>query len=101
MRVAWLARIAVVLLMVSLSGCFLWHRHSGKNNTCNDPQIYMKAQSIPPLKTPIGLNAPDTKGALRIPDLNQPPPPPRTRTDPCLDSPPSYVVPKPAKPPQA
>jgi hypothetical protein len=87
--------------LVALGGCFLFHRHSGKNNTCNDPQHYTNAQSIPPLKTPAGLNAPNTKGALRIPDLNQPPPPPRTRADPCLDSPPSFVIPKPAKPPQA
>jgi hypothetical protein len=47
------------------------------------------------------LSAPDTHAALRIPDLNEPPPPPRSRTDPCLDTPPSYVVPKAVKPPQA
>jgi uncharacterized lipoprotein len=101
MRVVWLSRALAVLTLVSLSGCFLFHRHAGKNNTCNDPQRYVGAQSIAPLKTPVGLNAPDTKGALHIPDLNQPPPPPRTRADPCLDSPPPFVVPKPVKPPQA
>jgi uncharacterized lipoprotein len=89
------------LALVALCGCHLFHRHAGKNYTCNDPQRYAKAQSIAPLKTPIGLNAPDTKGALHIPDLNQPPPPARTRSDPCLDAPPPFVVPKAAKPPQA
>ena len=101
MRVIWLPRMFAALALVALCGCHFFHRHSGKNNTCNDPQRYANAQSIAPLKTPIGLNAPDTKGALHIPDLNQPPPPPRTRSDPCLDSPPSFVVPKAVKPPQA
>jgi hypothetical protein len=101
MRVLWLPRALAALALVALGGCHLFHRHSGHNNTCNDPQRYVGAQSIAPLKTPVGLNAPDTKGALRIPDLNQPPPPPRTRSDPCLDSPPTFVVPKVVKPPQA
>lgn len=101
MRVIWLPRMFAALALVALCGCHFFHRHSGKNYTCNDPQLYAKAQSIAPLKTPIGLNAPDTKGALHIPDLNQPPPPARTRSDPCLDSPPAFVVPKAVKPPQA
>jgi uncharacterized lipoprotein len=99
MRSVWLPRIIVALGLVALSGCF-FHRH-GANNTCNDPQPYANARSIAPLKTPIGLSAPDTRAALRIPDLNEPAPPPRTRKEPCLDTPPSFVVPKPVKPPQA
>jgi uncharacterized lipoprotein len=101
MRVVWLPRVLAVLALGSLSGCFLFHRHTGKLNTCNDAQHYSSAQSIAPLKTPAGLSAPETKGALHIPDLNEPPLPPRTRSDPCLDTPPPFVVPKPAKPPQA
>jgi hypothetical protein len=104
-RVIWRPRALAALALaafglVALGGCF-FHRHSGKYNTCNDPQRYANAQGIAPLKTPAGLTPPNTKGALHIPDLNQPPPPPRTRADPCLDSPPSFVVPKAAKPPQA
>ena len=99
MRSVWLPRVFVVLGLAALSGCF-FHRH-GKNNTCNDPQPYANARSIAPLKTPIGLSAPDTRSALRIPDLNEPVPPPRTRADPCLDTPPSFVVPKSVRPPQA
>jgi hypothetical protein len=103
MRVVWRPFIVAALCAacVALSGCHLFRRHAGSNNRCNDPQHYLSAQSIAPLNTPPGLSAPDTKGALRIPDLNQPPPPPRTRTDPCLDTPPKFVVPKPVKPPQA
>jgi uncharacterized lipoprotein len=101
MRSVWLPRLVVVLVLVSLSGCGLFHRRGHESNTCNDPQHYANAQSIPPLKTPVGLSAPDTRAALKIPDLNEPPPPPRTRKDPCLDTPPPYVVPKVVKPPQA
>jgi hypothetical protein len=102
MRSVWLPRIFFALGLVALSGCHLFHRNSGRsNNTCNDPQPYAHAQSIAPLKTPVGLSAPDTRSALRIPDLNEPPPPARTRAEPCLDSPPTFVVPKVAKPPQA
>jgi uncharacterized lipoprotein len=101
MRVIWLPRMFAALALVALCGCHFFHRHTGKNYTCNDPQLYAKAQSIAPLKTPIGLNAPDTKGALHIPDLNQPPPPARTHSDRCLDLPPPFVVPKAVKPPQA
>jgi uncharacterized lipoprotein len=100
MRFDWLPRLVAVVGLLALSGCF-FHRHRGESNSCNDPQPYAKAQSIAPLKTPIGLSPPDTRAALRIPDLNQPAPPPRTRVEPCLDSPPAFVVPKPAKPPQA
>ncbi len=54
--------------------------------------------SIPPLKIPPGLEAPDTTNALHLPQLNEPAPPPRTGQQPCLDEPPPYKV---AKPPQA
>jgi hypothetical protein len=100
MRLLWLPRILVALALVALAGCHFFHRHATANR-CNDPQPYANAQSIAPLKTPVGLSAPDTRAALKIPDLNEPPPPPRTRADPCLDSPPSFVVPKVVKPPQA
>lgn len=100
MRSVWLPRIFLALALAALAGCHFFHRH-GSNNACNDPQRYVNAQSIAPLKTPVGLTAPDTRAALRIPDLNEPPPPPRTRSDACLDSPPNFVVPKVATPPQA
>jgi hypothetical protein len=37
---------------------------------------------------------------LKIPALNTPAPPRRTKTQPCLDEPPSFTVPK-QTPPQA
>ncbi len=67
--------------------------------SCNKPQPYMAATSVPPLKIPAGLDTPETNNALKLPTLNEPPPPPRTKKDPCLDQPPSFKVSKPA--PQA
>jgi hypothetical protein len=51
---------------------------------------------------PVGLTAPDTRSALRIPDLNEPTAAAaHPLSDPCLDTPPPFVVPKVVKPPQA
>jgi uncharacterized lipoprotein len=65
---------------------------------CNKPQPYMGAKSVPPLKIPQGLDAPDTASALKLPTLNEPVAP-RSKKDPCLDEPPSFKLTKPA--PQA
>jgi len=40
--------------------------------TCNNPQGYEDAHSVAPLKIPVGLDAPNTRNAMRIPDLNEP-----------------------------
>ncbi len=69
--------------------------------SCNKPQPYMAATSVPPLKIPAGLDAPETNNALKLPTLKEPTPPPRTKKDPCLDEPPSFKVSKPAPAPQA
>jgi hypothetical protein len=58
----------------------------------------MGAKSVPPLKIPQGLDAPDTASALKLPTLNEPVAP-RSKKDPCLDEPPSFKLSKPA--PQA
>lgn len=94
------SRAAVLCMMsvlVLLSGCRSWF-HS---NTCNKPQAYQGATSVPPLKVPAGLDAVDTTTALKLPPLNEPAPPVRTVKDPCLDSPPPFKVAKPAPTPQA
>lgn len=61
-------------------------------NSCNKPQPYQRAKSIPPLKVPLGVDPPDTRGALRVPAYNEPAPPPRKLTAPCLSEPPSFVI---------
>ena len=94
MKVRWGILLLVVLL--GASGC-----RSIRNKSCHKPQPYTKATSVPPLIIPSGLDAPDTTNALRLPQLNEPGPPPRTGKQPCLDEPPSFKVSQPARAPQA
>jgi uncharacterized lipoprotein len=91
------AVIGVVAVLVGITGCHSLRKVGG---SCHDTKPYMKAQSIAPLKIPNGLDTPDTASALRVPALNTPAPPGRKKTDPCLDEPPPFNVPKQA-PPQA
>ncbi|HWZ63705.1 MAG TPA: hypothetical protein VNX02_11830 [Steroidobacteraceae bacterium] len=85
-------------LALTAAGCHPF-RHFAY--ACHKKQAYMQASSVPALKIPAGLDAPDTTSALHLPALNEPAPPPRTGRQPCLDEPPSYKVPKPAPAPQA
>ncbi len=89
---AALALFAAVLL--GLGGCKTIHRIYHEE-TCNKPQPYQSAGTIPPLAIPPGLDAPDTSHALEVPQYNGPAPPPRRPTDPCLSAPPSFNVPQP------
>ena len=92
--------IVLLLLMLPLAGgCHFFRNASAK--ACHSPQSYQKAQSVPPLKIPSGLDAPDTTNALHLPALNDPPPAKRKGSQPCLDEPPSYKVTPPGKTPQA
>jgi hypothetical protein len=88
---ARLALSAAVLL--ALGGCKTFH-HITHDDSCNKPQPYMRATSIPPLDIPQGLDSPDTSHALDVPKLDEPPPPPRRAGDPCLYEPPSFNVPQ-------
>jgi uncharacterized lipoprotein len=86
----WLAPLVPMLTACHPFGHFTY--------ACHKKQVYMRATSVPPLKVPAGLDAPDTTNALHLPALNEPAPPLRTGQQPCLDEPPSFKV---AKPPQA
>ncbi len=88
-----LAVIGLTVLLL-LGGC----KALRGGGSCNKPQPYMAARSVPPLKIPQGLDAPDTASALKLPTLNEPVAP-RSKKDPCLDEPPSFKLSKPA--PQA
>jgi uncharacterized lipoprotein len=92
--------IVVLLLLLPLAGgCHIFRGASAK--ACHGTQPYQKAQSVPPLQIPTGLDAPDTTNALHLPTLNEPPTPPRKGSQPCLDEPPPFKVTQPAKTPQA
>lgn len=87
------AALSLVAVLLTLQGC------RAIVGSCHDPQAYQQAQSAKPLQIPAGLEAPDTRNALVIPELNEPAPPARKEGDECLDRPPSYrtVKPKPAE----
>jgi uncharacterized lipoprotein len=85
--------IMLVALSVVLVGC-----KSLRGDACLKPGAYVSAQNAAPLKVPEGLDAPDTRAALRIPDLKAPAKP-RAATAGCLDTPPKFVEPKASRPP--
>jgi uncharacterized lipoprotein len=91
--------LLLLLLSPLVGGCHFFRSASAK--ACHSPQPYQKAQSVPPLKIPSGLDAPDTTNALHLPTLKEPGPPPRSGKQPCLDEPPPYKVTQPSKTPQA
>jgi hypothetical protein len=69
--------------LLLLGGC------KGLVGNCHKPQAYSSAQSLAPLRIPVGLDGPDTRSAVRIPELNEPAAP-RGPKDPCLEEPPSF-----------
>lgn len=88
-------RAALLLaLAVTLSGCQSWKIFQGK---CAMPEDFAGVVSNEPLKIPPGKDAPDTRAALTIPNLDTPEPP-RPAESPCIDTPPNILPPK---PPQA
>ena len=91
--------LLLLLLLPLLNACHAFR--SASTRACHGPQQYQKARTVPPLKIPAGLDAPDTSNALRLPTLNEAAPPARKGTEPCLDEPPPFKVTHPAKTPQA
>jgi uncharacterized lipoprotein len=65
--------------------------------TCVKAEDYAGAVDNKPLQIPAGLQGPDTRTALPVPPLNEPERP-RQAAEPCLDAPPRYANPAPARP---
>jgi uncharacterized lipoprotein len=82
-----LALAAAALLLAALGGCS-WMHH-GKRAGCREPAIGAEARNLPPLKMPPGLDAPDTRNAIKVPPLDEPERP-RASNEPCLSQPPSF-----------
>ncbi len=79
MQVSRWPLLGLGLGVLLLGGC--------KSLSCSNPDAYTKAQEVPPLKMPVGLDGPDTSKALGIPALNEPEAP-RDPGGPCLEDPP-------------
>jgi len=86
------ALIASLVAAATMSGC---HSPLTKCNESNSD--YAGAKEMPPIQAPPGLEAPDTRNALKVPPLNTPERV-RGKNEPCLSAPPPFSTPKPAAP---
>lgn len=88
--------VMVIASLLVLSGCGLF---SDEVETCDEAKPYQGSVEIPPLKVPEGVDAPNTRAALKIPPAQaakKPRDPSR-----CLADPPPYVPKAPPQPPAA
>jgi uncharacterized lipoprotein len=83
-----LALAGAALLLLALGGCS-WMHHGRHGARCREPAVGGEAKNLPPLKMPPGLDAPDTRNAIKVPALNEPERP-RAPGEPCLSMPPSF-----------
>jgi uncharacterized lipoprotein len=84
-------RIAGVLVLLAalllVDSCSVMRRFTGSGK-CREPVVPAAAEAAP-LRVPAGLDAPDTRNAVKVPPLGEPEQP-RGKKDPCLSQPPSY-----------
>ena len=83
----WIAPVAALVLT---SGCGLL---PDAYSSCSKPQPYQSAENVAPLRVPDGADLPDTRNALRIPEVKAPERPADGTA--CLDHPPSYGASRP------
>ena len=79
-------RFAVLAAAAALTGCgWLPDAYTG----CEEAQPYHAAKDVGPLRVPAGADRPDTRNALKIPELKSPELP----RDPgsCLEHPPPFA----------
>jgi len=93
--------VPLALSLIAVAGChspaFL-RKHHAADKACVENDVYLKAASVPSLKTPEGLAPPNTKNSLKIPDASgQTAPTVRTTKQGCLDKAPTFFGDK-AKP---
>ena len=86
-------RLALVSALLPLSGCgLLPDAYSG----CGEVRPYQSAKQVEPLRVPAGADRPDTRNALKIPELKAPELPQEPGT--CLEHPPPYGEERPQAP---
>jgi uncharacterized lipoprotein len=77
--------VIVVSGLLPLAGCgLLPDAYSG----CDKVQAYQAAQQMPRLEVPAGADLPETRNALKIPEIRTPQVP--AEPGKCLEHPPSY-----------
>jgi uncharacterized lipoprotein len=77
--------VMLICAAALLAGCGLFRA----DRSCHKTQDYESSRSVARLRVPAGLNAPDTRDALVIPQVTAPEAP-RSQADGCLDEPPKY-----------
>jgi uncharacterized lipoprotein len=80
------ALAALMVVLAATAGCGVFH---GGSRKCREPAMRADVENRPALRLPSGLDAPDRRGAVRIPELDEPEAP-RSPRDPCLSFPPEY-----------
>ena len=83
-----LGRTACIgLALLALAGCSSKHRD--RASSCRETTEVTQAKNLPALQVPPGLDAPDTRNAIKVPELTEPERA-RSAREPCLSRPPSY-----------
>jgi uncharacterized lipoprotein len=82
--------IALVVAAPLIGGCGLL---PNAYSSCSKPQPYQSAEETAPLRVPAGSDLPDTRNALRIPEVKAPERPLDAAS--CLDHPPAYGTARP------
>jgi hypothetical protein len=80
--------LCLLLAALSLASCSRLGLRS-RAAACREPQIPASPGNNAALKVAPGLDLPDTRGAIRVPELTEPEKP-RSKSDPCLSRPPAY-----------
>jgi opacity protein-like surface antigen len=84
---SWLKRVGWIAVIPSLAGCtVLPDAFTG----CNEVQPYHSAEQEGTLRVPAGADLPDTRNALKIPEVKGPELPPDPGS--CLEHPPSFAA---------
>lgn len=92
-----MTKLILVLALAALAASAVGCKSLRHSKACLKPAAYVDARNDKPLQVPAGMDAPDTRGALRIPEAVQPAHQ-RTAAEGCLDAPPKFAEPKATKP---
>ena len=79
--------VCIGLAALALSGCS--SRHRDRASSCRETKVVTDATNLPPLKVPPGLDTPDTRNAVKVPELAEPERV-RSKHEPCISRPPRY-----------
>ncbi len=93
-------RVWMCLPLSGLLGACSIHHMFDRDCHSSSAQEYQKAVQVAPLRVPAGIDAPNVQGALVIPEEGVKPPALKS-TDACLDLPPRFKEPPPARAPAA